>query len=84
MGDCVLQVGVSIERSFIIGNEYQTLKSHDLPGDLGSFSVSLLCVEPIGEPDMVGERKVGDFGVAIPINKTNVRISRKYSWERLY
>jgi hypothetical protein len=39
------------------------------PGVFGSFSVSLLCAEPIGEPDIVGERIVGDFGVAAPMNR---------------
>lgn len=37
-----------------------------LPWCLLSFSVSLFCAEPIGEPDRVGERTVGDIGVAEP------------------
>ena len=41
------------------------------PGDLGSFSTSLLCAEPSGEPDKVGERIVGDLGVAVPTNIIN-------------
>ena len=46
------------------------------PGVRGSFSVSLLCAEPIGEPDMVGERTVGDLGVAAPEKKNETHIER--------
>jgi hypothetical protein len=31
--------------------------------------VSLFCAESIGEPEKVGERTVGDFGVAVPRDK---------------
>jgi len=45
---------------------------HILPGVFGSFSVSLLCGEPIDEQEKVGERMVGDLGVPVPIN--NIKI----------
>ncbi len=31
--------------------------------------MSLFCAESIGEPEKVGERTVGDFGVAVPRDK---------------
>ncbi len=40
---------------------------YDLPGIRVSFSASLFCADPNGELDIVGERTVGDFGVAEPI-----------------
>lgn len=49
-------------------NKYQRRRSNedDRPGIRGSFSASLLCADPNGEPDIVGDRTVGDFGVAAP------------------
>lgn len=38
----------------------------NLPVGLTSVSVSLLCAEPNGEAESVGERIVGDMGVAEP------------------
>lgn len=42
------------------------IQSDDRPGIRGSFSASLFCADPNGEPDIVGDRTVGDFGVAAP------------------
>ena len=47
---------------------------HDQPGTLGSFSVSLLYAELIDEQGIVGERIVGDFGVAASINNIKIGI----------
>jgi hypothetical protein len=44
------------------------------PGVRGSFSASLLCAEPIGDPDMVGERIVGDLGVAAPEDRDQIEV----------
>jgi hypothetical protein len=50
---------------------YKKSKIDYLPGIRVSFSASLLCPDPNGEPDIVGERTVGDFGVAEP--KDNIK-----------
>lgn len=51
-----------------------------LPGIRVSFSASLFCPDPMGELDIVGERSVGDFGVAQPKNhKIKMIIQKKIS-----
>ena len=45
-----------------------------LPGVRGSFSASLFAAEPNGEPEIVGERTVGDLGVAEPNRRNAARL----------
>jgi hypothetical protein len=54
------------------------------PGVLWSFSVSLLCAESIGEPEKVGERTVGDFGVAVPRWRTSILSLKKKTIKKFY
>ncbi len=55
------------------------------PGIFVSFSVSLFCAEPNGEPDILGEWIVGDIGVAEPENEINIyyKINTKIQRSRL-
>ncbi|CAF4154867.1 unnamed protein product, partial [Rotaria magnacalcarata] len=66
MGEEVLYMTASEKILFI---EKEINVSYHLPGILVSFSASLFCPEPTGELDNVGERAVGDFGVAEPTIK---------------